>query len=124
MAAPNIAALTTVTGKTNQVALSTTSATTVISNPASSDKVFKVNMLRATNVDAVAAVDVTVEVHSAASGGGTGYALENTKSIAVNTSADILDKSSMLYLEEDRSITVTASAADGIVVVVSYEEIS
>lgn len=124
MAAPNIATLSTVIGKTNQIALSTTSATAVLSNAASSGKVLKVNMLRVVNVDGTSPVDVTVSLHTAAAGGGTAYQLLSTAAIAADGALDVLNKNTMIYLEEDRSITATASAADDAVVIVSYEEIS
>lgn len=124
MAAPNIANLSTVTGKTNQISLTTATATSVLSNAASSGKVFKVNMLRVTNVDGTDSVNITVKVHSAAAGGGTGYEITSTQALAADTYTDIITKDNTLYIEEDRSISVTASAADDAVVVVSYEEIS
>ena len=40
MAAPNIVGVTTITGKTSTTTLSDTSSTVIVSNPASSDKVF------------------------------------------------------------------------------------
>jgi len=72
MAAPNIVNVTTITGKSATVALSTTSQTTLVSNAAASGKVFKINMIQVANVDGTNAADVTVDVHSAAAGGGTG----------------------------------------------------
>ena len=51
MAAPNIVNVATITGKSATVALSTTSATTLVSNAASSGKVFKINMIQVANVD-------------------------------------------------------------------------
>jgi hypothetical protein len=45
MAAPNIVNVTTITGKANVVSLTDTNATAVVSNAASSGKVFKINSL-------------------------------------------------------------------------------
>ena len=108
MAAPNIVNVSTITGKTATVALSTTSATSLVSNAASSNKVFKINMIQVANVDGTNACDVTVDVHSAASGGGTAYSLISTASVAADSSMVVLDKNTSIYLEEDRSITATA----------------
>ena len=124
MAAPNIVNVSTITGKSVSIALSTTSATTLVSNAASSGKVFKINMIQVANVDGTNACDVTVDVHSAASGGGTAYSLVSTLSVPADASLVVLDKNTALYLEEDRSITATASAANDLEIIVSYEEIS
>ncbi len=124
MAAPNIVDVSTIIGKSATVALSTTSQTTLVSNAASSGKVFKINMIQVANVDGVNAADVTVDMHSAASGGGTAYSLVATVSVPADSSLVALDKGTSVYLEEDRSITATASAANDLEVIVSYEEIS
>ncbi len=124
MAAPNIVNVSTITGKSATVALTSTSATTLVSNAASSGKVFKINMIQVANVDGTNAADVTVDMHSAASGGGTAYSLVATVSVPADSSLVALDKGTSVYLEEDRSITATASAANDLEVIVSYEEIS
>jgi hypothetical protein len=124
MAAPNIVNVSTIIGKSATVALTSTSQTTLVSNAASSGKVFKINMIQVANVDGANAADVTVDVHSAAAGGGTAYSLVSTASVPADASLIALDKSTALYLEEDKSITATASAANDLEVIVSYEEIS
>ena len=124
MAAPNIVNVSTITGKTAKVALTTTSATTLVSNAASSNKVFKINMVQVANVDGANACDVTVDVHSAASGGGTAYSLVSTISVPADASLVALDKNTAIYLEENTSITATAGTANDLEVIVSYEEIS
>ena len=124
MAAPNIVNVSTITGKTSKVALTSTSATTLVSNASSSNKVFKINMIQVANVDGSNACDVTVDVHSAASGGGTAYSLVSTISVPADASLVVLDKNTSLYLEENTSITATAGTASDLEVLVSYEEIS
>jgi len=124
MAAPNIVNVSTITGKTDQVALSTTSATVLLSNAASSGKVVKVNTIIVANVDGTNACDVTVDLHSAAAGGGTAFSIVSTASVPADASLVALDKSTAIYLEEDMSITVTAGTANDLEVLVSYEEIS
>ena len=124
MAAPNIVNVSTIIGKSATIALSTTSQTTLVSNAASSGKVFKINMIQVANVDGTDAADVTVDVHSAAAGGGTAYSLVSTASVPADASLIAVDKNTALYLEEDKSITATASAANDLEVIVSYEEIS
>ncbi len=124
MTAPNVVNVSTITAKSAMVALSSTSATSVVSNAASSGKVFKINMIQIANVDGTNACDVTVDMHSAASGGGTAYSLVATASVPADASLIAVDKNTALYLEEDRSITVTAGTANDLEVIVSYEEIS
>lgn len=124
MAAPNIVNVSTIIGKAATIALSTTSATVLVSNTASSSKVFKINMIQVSNVDGTNAADVTVDLHSAASGGGTAYSLASTISIPADASLIVVDKNTSIYLEEDRSITATAGAGGDLEVIVSYEEIS
>ena len=124
MTAPNIVDVSTIIGKSATVALSSTAQTTLVSNAASSGKVFKINMIQVANVDGTNACDVTVNVHSAASGGGTAYSLVSTISVPADASLVAVDKGTALYLEEDRSITATAGTASDLEVIVSYEEIS
>ena len=124
MAAPNVVNVATITAKSALVALSSTSQTTLVSNAAASGKVFKINMIQVANVDGANACDVTVDMHSAAAGGGTAYSLVSTISVPADASLVALDKNTAIYLEEDRSITATAGTAGDLEVIVSYEEIS
>ena len=124
MAAPNIVNVTTITGKTDQVSLTTTNATAVVSNAASSGKVFKINSLIVSNVDGTSAADITVAVYSQDDIGGTATELVSTVSVPADASLVVIDKNTALYLEEDMSIGATAGTASDLKVVVSYEEIS
>jgi len=124
MAAPNIVNVATITGKTDQVSLTTTNATAVVSNAASSGKVFKINSLIVANVDGSNAADITVAVYSEDDIGGTATELVSTVSVPADASLVVIDKNTALYLEEDMSIGATAGTASDLKVVVSYEEIS
>ena len=124
MAAPNIVNVSSILGKTAVVALSSTSQTTLVSNAASSDDVLKINMIQVANVDGANACDITIDVHSAASGGGTAYSLVSTVSVPADASLIVLDKSTAIYLEENTSITATAGTASDLEVIVSYEQIT
>ena len=124
MAAPNIVNVSTITGKSFYLALSTTNATELVNNPASSGKVFKINMIQVANVDGTNACNVTVDYHTQDDIGGTAYSLVNTVSVPADASLVVIDKNTALYLEEDRSISVTAGTANDLEVLVSYEEIS
>ena len=124
MAAPNLLALTTGTGKTAYLTPSNTSANVLLSNAASSGVVLKINQIVAANVDGTSAVDCTVTINSAAAGGGTDYPIASTIAVPADASLIITDKTTQLYLEEDRSIVVTSGSASGITYTVSYEELS
>ena len=124
MTAPNIVNVATITGKTATVALSSTNATAVVSNAASSSKVFKINNILVSNVDATNAADITINIYSQDDIAGTAYAIASTVSVPADSTLVVLDKNTALYLEEDKSIGAVASAANDLVVVASYEEIS
>jgi hypothetical protein len=124
MAAPNIVNVVTITGKTAVVDLSTTNATAVVSNAASSGKVFKVNSLIVSNVDGTNNSDITISLYSQDDIGGTATEICKTVVVPADASLVVIDKSSGIYLEEDKSIGAIASAASDLKVVCSYEEIS
>lgn len=124
MANPNIVNITSIYGKTSYVALSTTNATVVVSNAASSGKVYKINAIIVSNVDGTNAADISINLYSQDDIGGTAYAIAKTISVPADASLVVLDKSSAIYLEEDKSIGATAGAADDLAVICSYEEIS
>jgi hypothetical protein len=124
VAAPNIVNVATITGKTNVVDLTSTSATSVVSNAASSGKVFKINSLIVANVDGTANADITINLYSAAALGGTATQICSTIAVPADSSLVVIDKTSGIYLEEDKSIGATAGSANDLKVICSYEEIS
>ena len=96
MAAPNIVNVTTIYGKSAVVDLSTTSATAVLSNAASSGKVFKINSLIVSNVDGTSAADITVNYYSAAAIGGTATQIVSTVSVPADSSLVVIDKNTSI----------------------------
>jgi len=124
MAAPNIVNVTTITGKTNVVDLTTTNATLVVENPAASNKVFKINSLIVSNVDGTNAADITISYYSEDNIGGTATQITSTVSVPADASLIVIDKNTYIYLEEDKSIGATAGSASDLKVVCSYEELS
>ena len=62
MAAPNIVNVTSIIGKTNAIDLTTTNNKELVSNAASSNKVFKINSLIISNVDGSLNIAVTVNL--------------------------------------------------------------
>ena len=124
MAAPNIVNITSMIGKTDTTSLTTTSATSILNNPASSNKVFRVTSIRVTNVDGTDSANITVTYYTEDDIGGTAIDMIQAKAVAANTNLDVITTDTPLYLEEDKSLGATASAANDLVVIVTYEEIT
>lgn len=131
MAAPNILALTTGTGKTTYYTPSGTTAVVLLANAASSGKVLKINQIVAANVNGSSAVNATVSIYTngavaqgSAPSGGTAYPIASTISVPASASLIVADKTTQIYLEEGTSITVTSGTASGITYSISYEELS
>jgi hypothetical protein len=124
MAAPNIVNVADIKGKTVYLDLSTTAVTALVSNAASSGKVFKLNNIFVSNINGTSAADITVSFHTAAAAGGTAYKIASTISVPADSTLVVLDKSGAIYLEENTSISVQAGTAGFLQVVSSFEEIS
>ena len=122
MAAPNIVNVANITGVSTFIGISTTAPVVLISNAASSGQVYKINTLLAAGIGAT--TGITVKIHSAAAGAGTSVSIASTITVPQGSSLAIIGKDTPLYLEENRSISVTAGAANAIDVVASYETIS
>ena len=122
MAAPNIVGVTTILGITTSQQLGTT-ATTIVSNPANSGKVFKINAIIAANESASTAT-VTVRYNDNAAGAGTTISIANGIDVATKSTLVILDKASSIYLEENRSLTALSGTASAMDLIVSYEDIT
>jgi hypothetical protein len=131
MAAPNILALNTATGKTTYLTPSGTTAVVLLQNAASSNKVLKINQIVAANVNGTNAVDCTVSIYTnggvaqgSAPSGGTAFPLASTISVPADASLIVVDKTTAIYLEENASITVTSGTGSGITYSISYEDLS
>ena len=124
MAAPNIVNVALINANSNTQILSTTSEVGLLSNPASSGKVYKVNTIIVANRDGTAAVDVTCNIYSAAALSGTGFPIASTISVPADATLILSDKSTAFYLEENRSIGIKSGTANGLSVLCSWEEIS
>jgi hypothetical protein len=131
MAAPNIASLTTITGKTTYFTPSGTTAVVLLPNAAASNTVLKINQLVVANVDGTNAVDATVSIYTngavaqgSAPSGGTAFPIASTVSVPADASLIVVDKTTGLYLEEGVSITITSGTASKLTFSVSYEIMS
>lgn len=124
MAAPNIVNVSAIYGKIVTADLTSTSAISVLSNAASSGKVFKVDSLVVANIDTVNVVNITINHYSAAVLGGTATPIASVIAIAPASTLIVIDKTTMIYLEENMSIGAVAGTASKLKVVCSYEDIS
>ena len=124
MANPNLVSGSSIVGKTNLVRLTDTNATQVVSNAASSNKLFLVDSLTVANVDGTNACDVTLNVFASATNTGTATGLLNTVTVPADATLVAVSRDSPLLLTEDMSVYATASAANDLHIVCSYKEIS
>ena len=123
MANPNIVSVASIYGKTVYDADIATSASSIVSNAASSGKIFKINSLIIANIDGSNAADITVTLRNAA--GGTTYStLAKTISVPEDATLVVISKDTSIYLEEDMSLYLAASVAGDLSATCSYEEIS
>lgn len=124
MANPNIVNVAAIYGNSSQTSLTTTNATSLVSNAASSGKVFKINSITVANVDGTNAADITINIYSAAALGGTAFPLVSTVSVPADATLIVTDKTTSFYLLENQSIGATAGTASDLVVNASWEEIN
>lgn len=123
MANPNLNNITSILGNLGQTLLSTTTATSLISNAVSSGTVIKVETIQVTNITGTAA-NFTLNTYNQAALGGTAYAFANTISILPNTTVNIIDKTNSIYLTENTSLGATAGTINALVVTAAWEVMS
>lgn len=124
MANPNLVNVASILGENSLTSLTSTSATSILSNAASSNKVYKVNSIIVSNVDGTTPADITINVYSAAALGGTAFPIVSTLSVPADASVIVVDKSTGIYIKENQSIGAIAGTANDLVVVASWEELS
>ena len=117
MTAPNIVNVTTITGKTSVLAV-TTSATAIVTNSGSSGQVYKINALYVSNVDGTNNADLNVDIYRSS----TAYHIAKTVNVPADATLDVISKS--IYLEEGDSLRLTANANSDLEAVCSYEIIA
>ncbi len=120
MAQMNVVNVSTIFGNTNGMVVSTV-PTSIVTNPANSNSVYKINSLVVSNISGTGAASVTVDVFKNQS---SSFRLSYQVSVAANTSFTPIDKGLIMYLQENDSIRVSASANSFLEAVCSYEAIS
>ena len=124
MANPNIVNTASIVGNNSLTALSTTNATAIVNNPASSGKVYKINSIVVSNVDGTNPADISINIYSQDDLGGTAYSLVSTIAVPADASLIVVDKTTAIYLKENQSVGAVAGFADDLAVTASWEEIS
>lgn len=120
MANPNIASVTGIYGKVVGAAVTTTT-TAIVTNAASSGKILKINSLIISNVNGTTAADITADVFKNQT---TSYRIAFTVSVPADATVILISKDTSIYLEENDSIRLTASANSYLEAICSYEDIS
>ena len=125
MTAPNIAGLTTVTGKSVGAILSNTNETNLVTNASNSGNVLKINSVVISNVDGTNSATINVILNKTANASpAQTYHLAKTVTVPANATLVVVSKDIQLYLEENNSIVLQASVANHLQAICSYEEIS
>lgn len=119
MAAPNLKAPTTITGKTARYAV-TGSLAAALSNSAASGKVLKINSIFCANVDGTNDADISVSIYD----GTNDRYLAKTISVPADATQILSTKDTYFYLEEGDSIRALASAVGDLELIIGYEEIA
>ena len=117
MAAPNVVNVTSIIGKTQGSALTTSNADQLV---CATDKLVKVNSIIVANVDGSSTADVDVSFVDSSSGN---LVLHLAKGVTVPSKSTlvVLGKDAPIYLEEGDKIQAKASAAGDLEIVVSFE---
>ena len=125
MANPNIVNVTSILGETVFGVLTSTLSTVLLSNPASSGKVLKINTILISNVNGTVATDTTIEISPADTGTSTNArAIASTISVPADSTLTVIDKNTSIYLLEDKSIIGNCTTAGNCEFIISYEVIN
>ena len=124
MSNPNIVAVTSILGKADGANLANNTSNVLLANAASSGFVYKINQIVAANIDGSTAVNTTVGINTVANGSGTTFPIVSTVSVPADASLIVVDKTTAIYLEENKSITVQSGTASKIAYTISYEIIA
>ena len=125
MANPNIVSVSSIYGNTTLNAV-TTAGVVVADNAgsATTNKLFKVNLLSISNVDGVNDANVSVQVLSNVNvGSGKTMHLVKTVTVPADSTLIVIDKNTSMYLMEDMQIKVIGSAAGDLEAICSYDVI-
>ena len=120
MSNPNIVNVSTILGKSVGIDVGT-SATDLVANAASSNKIFKINSVVISNVDGTNSATIEVILQK---DGSNNFHLAKGISVPAGATLVVVSKDMQLYVEENDKIQVIASVASDLQAICSYEEIS
>ena len=118
MANPNLAAVTSIYGKSIQGALTTTVTTDLLTCAA--DKLIKVNSIIIANIDGTNAATVTMGIIKKDA---SVVLFASTISVPADATLVLIDKNSSIYLEFGDVLEGGAGAASDLTYTISYEEL-
>lgn len=118
MAPPNLKSPTTITGKTDGYAVTTTLAA-ALTNSAGSGKVYKINSVYCANVDGAIAADIDLTYYN----GTTDFYLAKTIAVPADATQVLITREAYIYLEEGDSLRAKAGTSGDLELVIGYEEI-
>ena len=116
MANPNIVSVSSIYGKTHQVALDTTVTTDILT--CASNKLYKINSIVIANIDGSSSATVTMGIIKS---GGSVILIASTIAVPADATLVLVDKNWGLYLEEGDLIEGGASAKGDLTCTISYE---
>ena len=118
MAAPNILNASNCVGKTTAYT-ATATLTAVVTNAASSNTLYKINTIVATN-STISAAAVSIELYRNV----TSYPIASNITIPAGTMLSIIGKDTPIYLEEGDTLRINSGTSGSITTITSYEVIS
>jgi hypothetical protein len=127
MANPNMANAVFIIGNTSSYLVSSNAnpfATALINNPASSNKIYKINTIIATNINGQNNFEISIKLFTQDDLGGSNTDIISTMTVPADGSVIVLNRENPIYLLEDKSIGAFSNTANVITVTCSWEEIS
>jgi hypothetical protein len=119
MANVNLKSLTTVLGENASIADIPTTASGIVS--CQSNQVLKINSLYVSNIDGTNSATITADIHNGTSV--LSHLVKGT-SVGAGGTVNIVTSETPIYVTENQSIRLTASASGDLSGFVSYERIS
>lgn len=126
MSNPNIIGVSSIIGNTSSFLVSSTAnpfATAMVNNAAGSNKIYKINSIVVANVSS-SACNVTINLYPQDDLAGTATAIASTISVPAYASLIVLDRTTTMYLLEDKSLGIVASASNALTVTTSWDEMA
>ena len=121
MPAPNIVNVSTIIARTSATSsLQSGSLTAILTNPAASNKVFKINSVTVSNKNLAANTSIDLAIQSAS----TDYFLARRVTVPISSSVILVGRENSIYLEEGVSIRGFASQTSSLDVIIGYEELN